>query len=118
MGDAFRLRQAIDNVIGNAVKYTTRSGSVRVSAASVNGDLVVTVTDTGIGMSHLDLDRVFDPGFRSDTARASGIGGSGLGLAITREIITQHGGTVGITSELGRGTAVTLTLPRADKETP
>ncbi|WP_299087679.1 cell wall metabolism sensor histidine kinase WalK [uncultured Microbacterium sp.] len=117
-GDAFRLRQAIDNVIGNAVKYTTRGGTVRVSAESDGASLVVTVADTGIGMSQLDLARVFDPGFRSDTARASGIGGTGLGMAITHEIVVQHGGTIEVRSELGRGTSVVLTLPRADKETP
>lgn len=118
IGDAFRLRQAIDNVIGNAVKYTTRGGTVRVSAVSDDADLTVTVTDTGIGMSQSDVERMFDAGFRSDTARASGIGGSGLGMAITQEIVAQHGGTVEVTSELGRGTSVALTLPRCDKETP
>lgn len=112
IGDAFRLRQAIDNVIGNAVKYTTRGGTVRVSAVSDDRAVVLTVTDTGIGMSRVDRERVFDAGFRSDTARASGIGGTGLGMAITREIIVQHGGTIDVTSELGRGTSVAVTLPR------
>lgn len=118
VGDAFRLRQAIDNILGNAVKYTTRGGTVRVSTDTTDGDLVITVSDTGIGMSRDDLERVFDPGFRSDTARASGIGGSGLGMAITREIVAQHGGTVEVRSDLGRGTSVALTLPRGEKENP
>ncbi|WP_298944478.1 PAS domain-containing sensor histidine kinase [uncultured Microbacterium sp.] len=118
IGDAFRLRQAIDNVIGNAVKYTTRGGTVRISATNDDTDLTVIVADTGIGMSQSDVTHMFDAGFRSDTARASGIAGSGLGMAITREIITQHGGTLDVTSTLGRGTSVALTLPRCDKETP
>lgn len=116
-GDAFRLRQAIDNVIGNAVKYTTRGGTVRVTAVHTEDQVAITVADTGIGMSAADRERMFDPGFRSDTARASGIGGSGLGMAITREIIVQHGGSVDVTSELGRGTSVTFVLPRAEQET-
>ncbi len=119
IGDTFRLRQAIDNVIGNAVKYTSRGGSVRVSTAADDAAVVVSVVDTGIGMSQIDRERMFDAGFRSDTARASGISGTGLGMAITREIIAQHGGSIEVASELGRGTSVSLTLPRcrADEET-
>ncbi len=110
-GDAFRLRQAVDNIVGNAVKYTTRGGRVTVTAAHEGTDVVVTVADTGIGMSEADRVRMFEPGFRSETARSSGIGGTGLGMGIVREIVDEHGGGVDVRSTLGRGTTARIVLP-------
>ncbi|MGV9194767.1 sensor histidine kinase [Microbacterium sp. MC2] len=114
IGDAFRLRQAIDNVIGNAVKYTSRGGVVRVSVLGDDEHGVIEVSDSGIGMTRQDLDRIFETGFRSPTARASGIAGSGIGMSVVHDIVSGHGGRLDITSDLGRGTCVTVRLPRAD----
>jgi len=114
-GDAFRLRQAIDNVIGNAVKYTTRGGTVHVETVETEVDgrifVEVAVADTGIGMSDPDRERIFERGFRSDAARSSGISGNGIGMAVVAEIVEQHGGVLEVRSTLGRGTRVALRLP-------
>lgn len=110
--DAFRLRQVVDNVIGNAVKYAQRGGTVTIrSVAGDDGDVALVVTDTGIGISEEDLPRIFEPEFRAQLARERGIPGSGLGLGISRRIVIEQGGRLDITSELGQGTEVTLVLP-------
>ncbi|MCR2784949.1 MULTISPECIES: HAMP domain-containing sensor histidine kinase [unclassified Microbacterium] len=115
-GDAFRLRQAVDNIIGNAVKYTPRGGTIRVDARLVDGEVRLAVTDTGIGMSTTDVDRVFEPYFRGQTARDSGMPGTGLGMVITREIVQQHGGQLSFTSALGRGTTVVVHLAAHEQD--
>lgn len=109
--DAFRLRTLLDNLVGNALKYTPPRGRVEIAARRSGAHVVVTVRDTGIGISPSDLDRVFDPYFRSATAVESRIPGSGLGLGIVRTIVDAHGGTIGIESEPGVGTTVTVSLP-------
>ncbi|MCT9819058.1 ATP-binding protein [Microbacterium sp. W1N] len=109
--DAFALRQAIDNIVGNAVKYTGRGGTVRLELRADGGVARLTVSDTGIGMSDDDVAQMFDRGFRSPTAKASGIPGTGLGMAQVREVVDAHGGTLHVSSALGRGTTVLLDLP-------
>lgn len=111
-GDAFRLRQAIDNIVSNAVKYTGRGGSVHVSASHTASDTAVTFTDSGIGMSEHDRERLFERGYRSEAARSSGVAGTGIGMSVVKEIVDQHEGSLEVTSNLGRGTHITLTLPR------
>ncbi|MFT3798190.1 sensor histidine kinase [Microbacterium sp.] len=111
-GDAFRLRQAIDNVVGNAIKYTTRGGTVTMSAVHTAQQVRLTVADTGIGMAPHERDRMFDRGFRSDVARASGISGAGIGMSVVKEVVEQHHGALHVESLVGRGTRVTLVLPR------
>ncbi|RLK48005.1 sensor histidine kinase [Microbacterium telephonicum] len=111
VADAFALRQAVDNLVGNAVKYTARGGAVRVSLHALEDSARLTVSDSGIGMGADDVARIFDRGFRSAAARASGIPGTGLGMAQVREVVDEHGGSLHITSELGRGTTVELDLP-------
>lgn len=115
-GDAFRLRQVVDNIVGNAVKYTPRGGHIRVVARRVDGEIRLTVVDTGIGMSDTDVERVYEPYFRAQTARDSGVPGTGLGMVITRDIVEQHGGRLVLTSALGRGTTVVVHLAAHDGE--
>lgn len=115
-GDAFRLRQVIDNLVGNAVKYTGRGGTVTISGNLDVDTIELVIADTGIGISADDLGRVFDRNFRAQTARASGIPGTGLGMGIAREIVEQHDGMLTITSSIGVGTRVTLRLPRSTTE--
>jgi two-component system, OmpR family, phosphate regulon sensor histidine kinase PhoR len=115
IGDAFRLRQAVDNVVSNAIKYTPGGGDVRVAGVVDDGLVVLTFEDTGIGIAADDVPRIFDPYFRSQAARESSTPGTGLGMGIVRDIVEQHGGSLEVHSEQGTGTTVTITLP-ADTE--
>jgi two-component system, OmpR family, phosphate regulon sensor histidine kinase PhoR len=112
VGDRERLKQALLNLIGNAVKYTPAGGVVQVSAV-VDGARTVTVVvkDNGIGISARDLPHVFDKFYRVRSAATKDIPGTGLGLAITRSIIEAHQGRVAVESVEGEGSAFSLTLP-------
>ncbi|MGP3535832.1 ATP-binding protein [Microbacterium sp. RD1] len=110
-GDAFRLRQAVDNILSNAIKYTPGGGSVRIAATEERGRLRIAFADTGIGIAGDDIPRIFDPYFRTRAARESPMTGTGLGMGIVRTIVEQHRGTLEVESELGTGTTVTIDLP-------
>lgn len=116
-GDAFRMRQVVDNLVSNAIKYTPRGGTVRVSSAPEAGRAVLTVADTGIGIGESDLENVFRPYFRAHSATAGGIPGTGLGMSIVRTIIEQNHGSISLSSTLGEGTTATVTLPLAPGST-
>lgn len=106
-GDAVRLRQALDNVVGNAVVHGARGGPVRVSARAAGDHVVVRVADSGVGIATTDLERIFEPGVRLDSRSP----GSGLGLALARSIVEAHGGAVMVESKVGAGTTFVLSLP-------
>lgn len=110
-GDGFRLRQAFDNILSNAIKYTPPGGTIRISADVSPDDVTLRFSDTGIGIPADDLERVFDPYFRARTARESDTPGTGLGMGIIRSIVEGQGGSLSLQSELGTGTTVTVTLP-------
>ena len=110
-GDRSRLEQVIVNIITNAIRYTPDGGSIDVRVGHGGGSVWVSVRDTGIGIPKEDIPRIFDRVYRVDKARSRSLGGSGLGLSIAREIVARHGGSIGIESEQGRGTEVTVTLP-------
>jgi two-component system, OmpR family, sensor kinase len=114
-GDASRLRQLLLNLVENAIKYTTVGGTVDLSLAADDGNAVITVRDTGMGIAAADLPFIFERFWRADRARSrsSGRGGTGLGLAISQYIAQSHGGTLVAQSRLGRGSTFTLTLPGA-----
>lgn len=103
---------ALDNLLANAIAYTQR-GSVSVAVSAKKGTIVVRVSDTGIGIPAADIPRVFERFYRVDRARSRKSGGTGLGLALVRHVAERSGGSVGIASDEGRGTTVTLSLPRA-----
>ncbi|MFJ8962233.1 sensor histidine kinase [Lentzea sp. NPDC102401] len=109
--DALRLRQVLDNLVANALRYVPTGGSVAVEAAAENGGVVFRVTDTGSGISEDDLPHVFDRFWRADKSRSRATGGSGLGLAIVRKLVEAHGGTVDVTSTTGVGTTFRVRLP-------
>jgi two-component system, OmpR family, sensor kinase len=113
-GDAPRLRQVLDNLLSNAVRYSTAGSDVLVRIEPVDtpaGAVRVSVTDHGQGLSEEDASRVFDRLYRTDEARSRVHGGSGLGLAIVQSIIDAHGGDVFVDSEVGRGSTFGFTLP-------
>ncbi len=110
--DGFRLRQVVDNVVSNGIKYTPRDGRVRIVGAVDGGRVVLTVADSGIGIGAEDLPRVLTPYFRTEEAKQKS-GGTGLGLGISNDIVLAHGGTLEIDSEAGAGTTVTVRLPLA-----
>ena len=109
--DRARLVEVLDNLIGNAVKFTAAGGTVALETRVEAGRIALTVSDTGIGIAAADLPNVFDRFFRSpDTVRMA-IPGTGLGLAIARSLVELQGGDITVTSRVGTGTTFTVTLP-------
>ncbi len=99
------------NLLGNAVKYTPEDGRVDFVVKAEEGRLLIEVEDSGYGIASEDLPRIFDKFFRSDDERVRRETGTGLGLAFTREVIQIHGGHITATSELGKGSRFSATLP-------
>ena len=116
--DRDMIRQAIINLMSNALRYTPEDGYVVVSVAQEGRDVLVAVADTGIGIAKEDLARVFSRFWRSDASRERVSGGLGVGLAVTKEIIDRHHGFIGVESELGKGTKFTLHIPRVQERAP
>lgn len=109
-GDRERLAQVFLNLLSNAIKYTP-AGTVELKAYRENDTVVVTVRDTGIGLSESDLQKLFQKFFRSDNPYARRVGGTGLGLSIAKAIVERHNGTITVTSKLGQGSTFTVRLP-------
>ena len=112
--DQRALKQILLNLLSNSVKFTHQGGSVAVRANKAeNGDVQLVVADTGCGIHPLAQRQIFQPFFQVDHTATRSKGGTGLGLAITKRLAELHGGTIGIDSEPGIGTTVTVTLPAA-----
>ncbi|MFJ6568973.1 sensor histidine kinase [Streptomyces sp. NPDC091292] len=109
--DPVRLRQTVGNLVSNAVRHTTRGGSVTVRCRRTGDQVVIEVADTGTGIGADELPHVFDRFWRADKSRSRQTGGSGLGLAIVRQLTEAHGGTVSVTSTPHTETVFTLRLP-------
>jgi len=112
LGDARRLRESIEHLLQNAIAYTDRKGRIALSADGDKKEAVIRITDNGTGIDSTDLPRVFDRFDRVAEAGVRGEAALGLGLPLTRQFIEAHGGSVEIESEKGKGTAVTLSIPR------
>ncbi len=109
-GDERRLRQVVYNLLSNAVKFTPKGGSVVVESARVNGEVQVSVTDTGPGIAPADHERIFEE-FQQTEVGAEQREGTGLGLALSKRLVELHGGRIWVESEPGHGSRFTFTLP-------
>ncbi|GAA2084592.1 sensor histidine kinase [Pseudolysinimonas kribbensis] len=109
--DPVRIRQVVDNLVTNAIKYNREWGTVQVSVRETGPAITLEVRDTGQGIPDIDLARIFDRFYRTKSARNSTTGGTGLGLAITREIVQRHGGDLSVESELGLGSTFRVRIP-------
>lgn len=110
LGDEVSLTEALVNILGNAIKYSHVGTEVAVSAEERSDRLVISVTDSGVGIAEDDLPMIFDGFYRAESGQAAA-GGVGLGLAITRRIVEAHDGSVSVHSELGKGSTFVLSLP-------
>ena len=109
--DPVRVRQVVDNLVTNAIKYNREWGSVVVAVREQDHTVTIEVRDSGQGIPERDIARIFDRFYRTKSARNSETTGTGLGLAITREIIQRHGGDLEVESELGLGSTFRVTIP-------
>lgn len=109
--DERRMKQGILNLIRNAIAYTPAGGRITLAAEKQENNLVLSVMDTGPGISPEDQERIFKPFEKTSTQREEGRGGAGLGLTLVRNIVDLHGGTIALKSAVGEGTTVTLLLP-------
>jgi signal transduction histidine kinase len=117
-GDGDRLAQVFTNLVDNALKFTPDGGKITISTVYDAGKVIIKVSDTGVGISPEDQQRIFERFFQVDKSRSGGIGrGVGLGLAISRQIVLAHHGEISLESEPGKGTVFQVILPVA-QETP
>jgi two-component system phosphate regulon sensor histidine kinase PhoR len=112
LADEEAVRQIVDNLIDNAIKYTPEFGSVSVSCLCDHDVVCVEVADTGIGIPRDDLPRIFERFYRVDKARSRELGGTGLGLSIVKHLMQSIGGQIDVSSRVGAGSRFTVALPR------
>ncbi len=117
LGDAQWLKQALINLLDNALRYTPSGGSVTVRLQSTGHEVAVAVEDTGHGIEPEHIPHLFERFYRTDWARAKDTAGTGLGLPIVKEIMDAHGGSISVTSEVNKGSIFTLRLPALAQQT-
>ena len=115
-GDRAQLVSMFSNLVDNAIKYSEAGGVVLVESATQGDEILVTVTDHGIGIAERDQKRIFERFYRVDKARSRATGGTGLGLSIVRHIVLEHGGSINVRSEEGVGSTFTVRMPRLPKQ--
>jgi signal transduction histidine kinase len=116
--DPFRLEQAIENLVTNALRYTPDGGSIELRARQTASSVAIEVRDSGAGIPPEHLPFIFDRFYKAAAADGLASPGSGLGLSIVKAIVTRHGGRVSAASEVGRGTTITLELPARHAGSP
>jgi signal transduction histidine kinase len=116
LGDAQWLKQALINLLDNALHYTPSGGAVTVRLQAIGDGVTVAVEDTGHGIEQEHLPHLFERFYRTDWARAKDAGGTGLGLPIVKEIAEAHSGTISVTSQVDKGSVFTLRLPALSRQ--
>ena len=109
--DSDMIREALTNLLSNAIRYTDDGGHVVITVSIDDNDAVISVTDDGMGIAPEDIPQTFSRFWRAEESRERASGGLGVGLAITKEIMDRHNGTISVESELGKGTTFSLHLP-------
>jgi two-component system phosphate regulon sensor histidine kinase PhoR len=117
-GDRRRLAEVLQNLLDNAIQYTLPGGQIMLSAEAGEEEVVLTVSDTGIGIPQADQPRIFERFYRVDVARSREAGGTGLGLAIAKHLVEVHGGRLWVDSEVGQGSQFHFSVPLFDPENP
>ena len=114
--DAGKIRQVIENLLSNALRYTDSGGKVSIKMNKNKDDFIIEVSDSGIGISENDLPYIFERFYRADVSRTRASGGLGIGLAIVKAIIEAHCGTISVKSHPGEGSCFTIKIPCRDIE--
>lgn len=109
--DTDKMTQVIDNILNNAIKYSPDGGKITVTMKTTDDQMILSISDQGLGIPKQDLPRIFDRFYRVDRARSRAQGGTGLGLSIAKEIIKQHNGFIWAKSIYGKGSTFTIVLP-------
>jgi two-component system phosphate regulon sensor histidine kinase PhoR len=117
-GDRRRLAEVLQNLLDNAIQYTLPGGQIIVSAKPLEEEIILTVSDTGIGIPKADQPRIFERFYRVDVARSREAGGTGLGLAIAKHLVEVHGGRLWVDSEVGQGSQFHFSVPFYDSGHP
>ena len=112
--DQQRLGQAVINILENSIRYTPKGGSIKIVVVEKETDVIIEISDTGVGIGNEDLPYIFERFYRVDKSRSRESGGSGLGLAIVKEIVEVHNGSVDVKSEEGKGTSFYIKIPKGE----
>lgn len=118
LGDSDKVQQMLVNLVANGINYTPEGGTVRISLSSDEKNVKIVVSDTGIGIQEEDIPRLFERFYRVDKGRSRATGGTGLGLAIVKHVVMSMHGDIQVKSEVGKGSAFTVTLPKTAVEIP
>ena len=110
IGNRVMLYRAMSNLIENAAKYNRENGSISISASRQEENIIIKISDTGIGIPEEECERIFEPFYRVDQSRSRSVGGAGLGLALVKDIVEKHGGRIRVNSQAGQGSEFILYL--------
>jgi signal transduction histidine kinase len=112
VGDERKIKQILLNLLSNAVKFTAEGGRIEISARQINGSVEISVSDTGIGIAPEDLPKIFEEFRQVGSDYSHKVEGTGLGLTLAKKFVELHGGKIWVTSELGKGSTFSFSLPK------